>query len=109
MLPAELAHLFWEYDPKKLSWTADRDLIVGKILSRGTWNDIRWLRRTATDATLRRWIRRARGRGLSPQQIRYWQLILDLPGDEVEAWLSDPARRIWHGRTRREAPRRRSH
>jgi len=109
MLPAELAHLFWEYDPRKLSWATDRDLIIGKILASGTWNDIRWLRRSTTDAELRRWILRARGRGLSPQQIRYWQLVLDLPGAEVDAWLSDPARRIWHGRVRHEAPRQRAH
>ena len=102
MLPAELTHLFWEYDFKKLSWARDRDLVIGKILAHGTWNDLRWLRRMMTDAALRGWILRARGRGLSPQQIRYWQLVLDLPGEEVDAWLADPARQVWFRRVRWE-------
>jgi hypothetical protein len=108
-LPVELTHLFWEYDAEALTWERDRDLVIGKILAVGTWNDIRWLRSTIPAASLRRWILRARGRGLSPQQMRYWQLVLDLPDDEVESWLSDPARRIWHGRTRRGDARRRAH
>jgi len=108
MLPARLHHLFWEYDPRKLRWPADRDLVIGKILAHGTWDDLRWLRAAVSDDDLRGWILRARGRSLSPPQIRYWQLILGLPDDEVDRWLSDPARRIWHGRVRRGASRRRA-
>ncbi len=108
-LPAELAHLFWEYDAEALTWSRDRDLVIGRFLTVGTWDDIRWLRGKVPVPALRRWILRARGRGLSPPQMRYWQLMLDLPGDEVEAWLSDPARNIWHRRSRRGAVRRRAH
>lgn len=92
-----------------MTWERDRDLVIGKILTVGTWSDIRWLRGALAAPALRRWILRARGRGLSPQQMRYWQLVLDLPDDEVEAWLSDPARRIWHRRTRRGAARSRAY
>ena len=109
MLPAELSPLFWEYDPSKLSFTRDRDLVIGKILTRGTWENLRWLRGAVKDDALRRWILRARGRGLSPQQIRYWQLMLDLPEEVVAPWLSDPARQIWHRRTQRGASRRSAH
>jgi hypothetical protein len=71
MLPAELSPLFWEYDLSKLTWARDRDLVIGKILTCGTWENLRWLRGAVTDEDLRRWILRARGRSLSPQQIRY--------------------------------------
>jgi hypothetical protein len=109
MLPAHLDHLFWEYDVEKLRWPSDRNLVIAKILERGTWDDIRWLRSAVSDEVLYRWLLRSRGRGLSPPQMRYWQLILNLPPDEVERWLSDPSRRIWHGRVRRAAASRRAH
>jgi hypothetical protein len=108
MLPAQLHPLFWEYDPRKLRWPGDRDLVIGKVLAHGTWDHLRWLRATVSDADLRRFILRARGRGLSSPQLRYWELVLDLPTDEVNRWLSDPARRVWQGRVRRGAPRRRA-
>jgi len=108
VLPAEITHLFWEYDPRKLRWPRDRDLVLSKILTRGTWNDIRWLRGTVSDDELRAYLLRTRGRGLSPQQLRYWQLMLDLPGEEVDRWLAEPGRQIWHGRVRRNLASQRS-
>lgn len=101
MLPEAIAHLFWEYDVRQLRWSADRDLVIGKILTRGTWDDLRWLRAKVSDDELRRWILRSRGRGLSPRQIRYWQLVLELPAEEVDAWLAEPGRKVWHERVRR--------
>ena len=81
MLPAQLHPLFWEYDPRKLRWPGDRDLVIGKVLAHGTWDHLRWLRAAVSDADLRRWILRTRGRGLSSPQLRYWELVLDLPAD----------------------------
>jgi hypothetical protein len=36
---------------------------------------------------LARWLRERRGRGLDPRQMRYWQVILDLPAQEVDQWI----------------------
>lgn len=97
-LPKHLRSLFWDYNFKDLTWNEDADLIAARVLAVGHWEAIRWLRRRLGDPGLRDWILRRRGRGLTPQQLRFWELILKLPHREVNAWLADPARRIWDRR-----------
>lgn len=98
-LPEELRGLFWEYDFDDLSWEEDRDLIFRRVLSDGPWEMVQWLQRRAGDPAVREWIREHRGRPLSREQLRFWQLILDLPDAEVDAWLKareqDPWERRW--------------
>jgi hypothetical protein len=88
-LPTILRSLFWEYNFRSLSWEKDRDFIVARILSVGTSKAVHWLRTQMKDADLAQWIVRRRGRGLSPKQMRFWELLLDLPHDEVDLWLVD--------------------
>jgi len=97
-LPAEIRSLFWEYDARNLSWESDSDLVIGRILARGTWAALVWLRRHLSDEDLRRWLLAREGAGLSPQQLRYWQLMLDLPARRVTHWIRDPARQVWDRR-----------
>lgn len=99
-LPRSLRPFFWDYDFARLSWKADRDLIIGRILAVGNWDSLRWLRRRLPDAALREWLQRRRGAGLSNRQLRFWELILELPRREVNAWLAQPGRKIWEGRNR---------
>jgi hypothetical protein len=99
-LPRTLRRFFWEYNFADLSWKADRDLIIGRILAVGNWESLRWLRRRVPDEELRAWIIRRRGAGLSNRHLRYWELILDIPHRTVNAWLAHPARQIWEGRNR---------
>src|ERR1700682_4881189 len=94
-LPQTLRPFFWDYDFARLSWKADRDLIIARILAVGNWDSIRWLRRRMTDDELRAWLQRRRGAGLSNRHLRFWELILKLPRREVNSWLADPARQIW--------------
>lgn len=98
-LPESLRGLFWEYDFDSLSWDEDRDLIFRRVLAEGRWEAVQWLRRRVGDFELRAWIREHQGRGLSRRQLRFWQLVLDLPEGEVDAWLEfrrgDPWERRW--------------
>jgi hypothetical protein len=97
-LPELLRGLFWEYDFEDLSWQEDRDLIFRRVLSSGPWESVQWLRRRAGDDAVRDWIRRHRGRSLSRRQLRFWQLILDLPPEEVDAWLEEREPDVWERR-----------
>lgn len=97
-LPDALRGLFWEYDFEDLSWDEDRDLIFRRVLSDGPWEMVQWLRRRAGDAALREWIRERRGRPLSRRQLRFWQLILELPEAEVNAWLEAREPNPWERR-----------
>ncbi len=100
-LPDFVRSLFWDYDEEAVSWPHARDLIIRRVLSVGPWHAVTWLRAELGDAELRRWIEDREGRPLDPQQLRFWELILDLPSDRVERWLADEPRRIWAERTSR--------
>lgn len=96
-LPIILRGLFWDYDFEVLTWEDDRELIISRVLTSGTWDAITWLRARAGDRALREWIERRHGRGLSPRQLRFWELILGLPHRRVNAWLAE--RQVWDQRT----------
>lgn len=100
-LPPFVRELFWDYAAGAVRWDCDRDLIMGRVLSAGTWDAVQWLRRQVGDEELRAWIEASEGRCLSPQQLRYWQHILDLPSRKVDRWLRSERRSVWD---RRAAP-----
>jgi hypothetical protein len=100
-LPETLRPFFWDYDFGRLNWHEDRDLIVSRVLASGDWEAVRWLRTAMGDYALRDWIEAHHGRGLSPQRLRFWQVVLGLPRREVNAWLAEDTRHIWQDRVRR--------
>ncbi len=74
---------------------------MGRVLASGPWETVKWLRTRAGDKAIRQWIERHEGRGLSPQQLRFWQLILDIPARRVNRWLRSEARSVWDRRAAR--------
>ena len=98
-LPEGVRALFWEYDADALSWDADRDLIICRVLTAGDWSAVAWLRSRLGDEDLRLWIERHRGGGLSPRQLRFWELVLGLSSREVDAWVRTARTSVWESRT----------
>jgi hypothetical protein len=98
-LPMELKDLFWEYDFSRLEWEMDRDLIISRILNRGGLSALKWLRANVSDEELRAWIMLRSGAGMSPQRLRFWEIILNLPHRKVNAWLKLERRAIWDMRS----------
>jgi hypothetical protein len=96
-----LRPLFWDTDFDRLDWGEHRDFVVRRVLSAGTWDAIRWLRAELGDPALRLWIEQHEGRGLSSRQLRFWELVLDLPSASVDQWLDSEGRKIWEGKQRR--------
>jgi hypothetical protein len=99
-LPPLLRPLFWEYEFEALTWEQDRDPLIARILTAGGWDAIRWLRTRLGDRALRDWIVRRRGARLSPRQLRFWELVLGLPPDQVNAWVAGARRGLWEQRRR---------
>ena len=97
-LPQRLRPLFWDYEFRRLNWKSDSDLIIGRVLAAGDWDAVRWLLRVVPRLELRDWLEQRRGAGLSSRQLRFWELILELPHNEVKAWLADSGRQVWEGR-----------
>jgi hypothetical protein len=98
VLPAAVQALFWEYGDRPISLDRDREFVIDRVLSEGDWESIRWLRREVGAEAIRGHLVRTHGRRLSPRQLRLWQVLLDLPAAEVDAWIHDDARRIWDER-----------
>ena len=97
-LPKSLQRYFWDYTFKDLSWSKDRDLIIRRLLTDGSWESILWLRKRIGDDGLRRWLITHQARGLSPRQIRFWSLVLDLPKLRVETWTRTARSSPWSQR-----------
>jgi hypothetical protein len=96
--PNHLRQFFWDHDFGRLTWEADSDLVIGRVLAAGDWEAVRWLLRRLGKPALRDWLQRRCGNGLSARQLRFWELILGLPRRQVDTWLADPARQVWEGR-----------
>jgi hypothetical protein len=96
--PESLRRFFWDQDFDRLRWPEDWQAVASRLLAAGDDASHRWLRAALGDDRLREWIRTRRGRGLDGRRLRYWQIVLDLPAAEVDAWLADPARRVWEER-----------
>jgi hypothetical protein len=71
---------------------------VERVLAQGADREIVWLRQEIGEDALRDWLVRNQGKALSQRQLRYWELVLDLPPGLVDEWLSSPSRKIWDTR-----------
>ncbi len=74
------------------------NFIIRRVLDYGGWESMKWLRRTLGDDAIRQWFLAKKGGGLEPAKLRYWELILDLPKDQVDEWVREARKSIWHGR-----------
>jgi hypothetical protein len=90
---------FWDYDCRRLRWERDQDFIISRILSFGDWQALLWLRSVMQDKDLAQRILASQGHGLSPQRLRFWELILGLPHRKVNEWLKIQKRGVWGQRT----------
>ncbi len=99
-LPEILRPLFWDSDFERIAWRDHRDYVIRRVLSAGSWDAICCLRAWLDNSALRQWIEQHEGRGLSSRQLRFWEVVLDLPRPLVDVWLESEGRRIWEGRGR---------
>ena len=91
--------LFPDCDPASLDWEASKEGIAWRILARGGFSAMRWLRASVGDDAIRTMINSRQGRGLDASRLRFWQHVLGIPEETVSAWLAAPERRIWDRRT----------
>ena len=87
--------VFCDVDPMSLSWETHCDFIIRRILSAGSQEMLYWLQRGLGDDGLSDWLLAHQGGGLAPRQLRFWQLILDLPESEVDRLVKDVRQSIW--------------
>jgi len=86
-LPEAVARLLWDVDVEHLDLDLDRVLVFERVMTRGTWEAMKWLRRRYPETLIAEFIR-ARGRRLlSPRDLAYWSLVCNVndvaPNDDV--------------------------
>lgn len=94
-LPEKLRPLFWDYVFSQLSLAKDRDLIIRRVLSNGSWDAVRWLRKRLGDPEVREWLIAHRGRGLTARQLRFWGVLYNLPARQVNQWVKTVQTGVW--------------
>lgn len=79
-LLAEVARLFWDVDPESVDVEQHRDYVMERVMARGGWEAMRWLRRTYSREQLADFLLR-KGSRLAPRERAYWALIagVDIP------------------------------
>ena len=98
-LPDTLQPYFWDCDFCSLSWEKQRDFIIRRLLRSGSWEALTWLRNKLGDVELGKWIEQQDGAGLSPRQMRFWELMLELPHSKVNRWVGMARQKHWNQRT----------
>ncbi|HEX3769725.1 MAG TPA: hypothetical protein VHV30_02615 [Polyangiaceae bacterium] len=78
VLPDSVARLLWDVDVSALDLARDRALILERVMSRGTWEAMKWLRRRYAKAVLADFVRQEGARVLSPRDLAYWALVCDV-------------------------------
>lgn len=98
-LPEFLRPLFWDHPIEDLRWPAHRELVIGRVLQSGGTDAISWLRSVVLDSELAAWISSREGHGLDARQLRFWQVVLKLSEQDVDAWVARSRENAWGARS----------
>ena len=74
-VPAEVAALFWEADPGSIDLHLHADYVMERVMTRGTWRAMTWLRRAFPREVLADFVRRKGSTSLAPREHAYWALV----------------------------------
>ena len=76
-LPAYIRTLLWDVDPETVDFNTHRLYVMERVMSRGGWDAMKWLRRTYSEAEMKDFLL-AKGHLLAPRERAYWSLIAGL-------------------------------
>ena len=90
ILTNKIKPLFWEYDPEEIDLEKDRELVIKRVLSNDSVEDLRWMREAFGDEEIRGFLLRTRGRGIERKRLRFYEVIFDLPTRRVTSVAERP-------------------
>ena len=99
-LPPDLYRFFWEYDQQRIDIRKHRELIMTRIMARGDWRAMTWLRKVYSGKKIREYLFRKGWKILPPRELNYWALVAGVSDRKRRALLekakkSDP---VWRNR-----------
>ena len=102
-IPHPLDPLFWEYDPGEISIFKHADLIMSRIMERGTWASMVWLQKTFSRNRIAGFLEKKGSRILPPRELNYWALWCEVPNEKRRVWLikGKNSRDVWRNRNTR--------
>ncbi len=74
-VPSRLAPYFPDHDLKSLNLNRDMNLILTRLLERGTSSDLRWLKKRIPAGKLKEFIKSEAHKHLSSRALGFWQLL----------------------------------
>lgn len=74
-LPRDVTVLFWDVDPAQVDLERHRDYVMERVMTRGTWEAMQWLRTTYSKEALADFLKRKGERLLPPRERAYWSLV----------------------------------
>ena len=92
-VPSFIERLLWDVDVSAIDPRRDRRLIFERVMSRGSWEAMKWLRATYAVDELADFVRREGRRKLTPRDLAYWALVCDVdaepgPGGGRPSWAA---------------------
>lgn len=80
-IPEAVTRLLWDVDPTSLELDRDRAWVFERVMSRGTWEAMCWLRGRYTPEAIAEFVTTEGARRLSPRDLAYWALVsgVELP------------------------------
>ncbi|MBK7585078.1 MAG: hypothetical protein IPI67_33430 [Myxococcales bacterium] len=90
VLPEHVRHLFWEVAPGDVDLIRHRDYVLERVMSRGGWQAMRWLRSTYARDDIADFLRR-KAEHLTARDRAYWSLVAGVtqaqaPGGGRPTW-----------------------
>lgn len=82
--PPDVKRLLWDVDPDALDPERHLDFVIERVMQRGNWSAMRWLRARLPTERLVEVLDR-RGHRLSARDYAYWRLVLGMPQSEQAA------------------------
>jgi len=86
-IPPFLIPLFWDYDENTVEINKHAYLIMARIMERGSWEAMIWLRKVYADEELATFLHEKGARILPPRELNYWALICGIPDETRRRWV----------------------
>ena len=99
--PDYVKSLFWDCDINDIDVEKHQDFIIRRVLDRGEWSAVKWLRKDVGDDAIRNWLLKTKGKGLEPRKINFWGIILNIPENQVAQLVESANQSTWNARVRK--------
>ena len=96
-LPDDVARLLWDVELEGFDLERDRALVFERVMSRGPWAAMTWLRRRYPREALAAFLQTRGLRVLTPRDLAYWALVCDVELTQVDGDAGG-GRPRWAGR-----------